>query len=169
MSFGPQTKSSTPSRPSRATQGSRAASEVARLWLDRHPPPNDLLDRNLVEAAVAVWLTRHASAVQLQQALAEWEDFGRGAVGISAASGAYFGSARHSLRVQQVALLAGFVQFPTGSNSFCPPSEALARRALVLGQMVGAQLISAAEAEAAARKPLGVRISQSCGAPDNGG
>ena len=154
-------------RPSRRTSISRAASEVARLWLARQPLPDNRADRRLIEAAVAVWLTRHASVVQLQQALAEWEDFGRGAVGISAASAAYFGSARRSLQVQQVALLAGILQYPM-SYSFCPPSEALTRRALMLGQMVGAQLISAAEAETAARKPLGVVLSESCSVPDNG-
>ena len=156
-----------PPGPSRPTLGSRAASEVARLWLERRLP-NNRSDRDLVEAAVAVWLTRHASAVQLQQALAEWESFGREAVGISAASAAYFGSARRALQVQQVALLAGFLQFPRGYDSFCPADEALTRRALVLGQMVGAQLISPAEAETAAQKPLGVRVSQTCGVPDNG-
>jgi hypothetical protein len=143
--------------------GARAASEVARLWLDRQPlPPSNLLWQALVETSVTVWLTRHATAVQLQHALAEWEPFGRGAVGVSAASAAYFGRTQRSLRIQQMALLAEFLEY-SPPPSFCPPDGVLTRRALLLGQMVGAQLISTREGEAAALTPLDVVAWESCG------
>jgi hypothetical protein len=61
--------------------------------------------------ATTIWLTRNASADELERALAEWSYFGRGAYGIKAAKRAWFGC-EASPTIAQDALLIGLLQSP---------------------------------------------------------
>jgi len=138
--------------PSDARGGRSAIHEVTRLWLKRRPPRASFLS----ELALDVWLSRHATAVQLQRALAEWEDFGRNAVGISAAASAYFDVGPADLQPHQLALLASIVSYHSGLDPFCDAEAALSRRALFLGQMVGVGLLPKGQALQTLAAPLGV-------------
>lgn len=81
---------------------------------------------------------------------------GQTAVGIQAAARVFFGKPASRLTLPEAALLAGLPQAPTTHNPFLNPRGARARRAQVLDQMRSAGYISAREAAAAKRAPLGV-------------
>jgi hypothetical protein len=91
--------------------GSLAAARVARLWVEKERDAHRKIKRTSAELATTVWLSRHASADELERALAEWSYFGRGAYGIKAASNAWFGCGA-SPTIAQDALLIGLLQSP---------------------------------------------------------
>ncbi len=80
---------------------------------------------------------------------------GQTAVGVQAASRVFFNRPAAQLDLQQAALLAGLPQAPSQYNPFSDPGEARRRRNEVLGKMAQLHYISAAQAEAAKRAPLG--------------
>ena len=141
-----------------APRGALAVSELARLWrLEHRTMPLRMWEWHIEGAALTVWLRRHATAAQMQQALAEWEYFGREARGIRAASIAYFGTTPESLSNAQVALLAGLPAAPTFYDPFCHPERAQKRRAYVLSRMQASGLISDVQVEQANSEALQVR------------
>jgi len=127
-----------------------AAFRLLHLWIGRHDHPMGGLKRNLMGAALAVWLTRHARVDEMKQALTEWEYFGRGAYGMNEASRAYFGREPSGLTVAQIAVLVGLPQLPTRYGSACKPEQAAKRRTYVLTRMRDEHLISDDEFSAAA-------------------
>ncbi len=138
-------------------EGARAASRVAQLWLWRHqqaPPRHP--GAGLSEAAIAVWLTRHSTAAQLQQAMFEWEYFGRNSHGLRAASSNYFGREPSSLSLGQLGLLIGILQRPVAYEPSCHPAAAARRRDYLLGLMVADGLISSVDLEQAVAEPIPV-------------
>jgi len=137
-----------------SSSGQSAIHEVAHLWLKRQRQPKTWFGRFFAEAAVEVWLSRHATVEQLQRALAEWEDFGRGAIGISAASTAYFQVRPGAMEWPQLALLASRVAYGSVDDPFCESERALSQRALFVGQMLGVGMLSKAKALQAISAPL---------------
>jgi len=76
-------------------------------------------------------------------------------VGVEAAARHYFGHSARTLRLEESALLAGMIRGPGFYSPFTDPERALARRNRVLEMMAEAGLVSADEAAAAAKRPLG--------------
>ncbi|RIV21087.1 peptidoglycan glycosyltransferase [Alicyclobacillaceae bacterium I2511] len=83
---------------------------------------------------------------------------GENAVGVEQAAERYFGvnlAAGQKLTLDEAALLAGLPQAPSGYDPLQYPKAALARRNVVLQNMVNAGYLSQAKADAAAKQPLG--------------
>ncbi|WP_328495564.1 penicillin-binding protein [Streptomyces sp. NBC_00414] len=90
--------------------------------------------------------------------------FGQQAYGVEAAAQRYFSKSAKDLEVQEAALLAGIVQSPTRYDPVNDEAEATKRRNVVLQRMAEVHDISQAEATAAKKKPLGLKVSK----PNNG-
>jgi len=76
-------------------------------------------------------------------------------VGVDAAARHYFGHSARTLDLGESALVAGMIRGPGYYSPFTHPERALERRARVLAKLEKAKLISAKEAAAAAKRPLG--------------
>ena len=86
---------------------------------------------------------------------------GETALGVGAASRAFFNKPVWKLSLAQDALLAGLPQAPSEYNPFLFKRPALARRRQVLQAMVSSHYITQSQARAAAKEPLGVQKSTS--------
>lgn len=84
---------------------------------------------------------------------------GETAQGVGAAARMFFDKPVQKLTLAQQATLAGLPQSPTDYNPFLRPALALHRRNEVLRAMRASHYITAHQAAAAARSPLGVRRS----------
>jgi hypothetical protein len=115
----------------------RLASSAARMWLRRGEPPS-LKHWHLKNFALIVWLSRHFTNDELLLFESDHLYFGRGAVGLDAASQAYFAKPARALAPEEMALLAGLPRSPHRLNPSCRPEAALKRRRYVLEQMVQA-------------------------------
>jgi penicillin-binding protein 1B len=76
-------------------------------------------------------------------------------VGVEAAARHYFGRSARTLGLAESALLAGMIRGPGFYSPFQHPERARERRDQVIAQMARAEVVSAAEAAAAAGRPLG--------------
>src|SRR3954447_18215544 len=85
---------------------------------------------------------------------------GQTAVGVQAASRAYFGKPVQKLRLSQAALLAGLPQAPTTYSPVRAPEKAEARRNEVLAKMAELGMISPATAQKTMKKGLGLHVSR---------
>ena len=85
--------------------------------------------------------------------------FNNQAVGIQVAAERYFQTCAKHLTLPQAAMLAGMVEDPSSYDPFVHPGNALKRRATVLARMAQLHVTKAAEAQAAARAPLGLHPS----------
>ena len=85
---------------------------------------------------------------------------GQTAVGVQAASRAYFGKPVQKLRLSQAALLAGLPQAPTTYSPVRAPEKAEARRNEVLAKMAELGMISQATAVKTMKKGLGLHVSR---------
>ncbi|WP_329133458.1 penicillin-binding protein [Streptomyces sp. NBC_01476] len=90
--------------------------------------------------------------------------FGEQAYGIEAASERYFSTHAKDLTLDQAALLAGLVQSPSRYDPINDEQEALERRNTVLTRMAELKDITPAQATAAQKAPLGLKVST----PKNG-
>ncbi|WP_405583297.1 transglycosylase domain-containing protein [Streptomyces sp. NBC_01190] len=90
--------------------------------------------------------------------------FGEQAYGIEAASERYFSRHAKDLTLDQAALLAGLVQSPSRYDPIDDEQKALDRRNTVLARMAQLKDISPAQAAAAEKAPLGLKVST----PKNG-
>lgn len=112
--------------------GEHACNRAAQLWLTQRPIEARSLKRTLAEWAVAKWCTRHWTASEVAQALAEHEYFGRHLRGLAAAAQGYFGKGPEALAPHELALLLGLPQSPAYLNPDCHPDRALQRRGFIL-------------------------------------
>jgi hypothetical protein len=102
---------------------------------------------------MSVWLTRHATAPELESAYAATAYFGRGAHGFHVASRRYFGKTPGELTLAESATLIGQPQRPS-RDPYCDPDYATQRRAYVLKLMTHEALISSAAAIDALEQPV---------------
>lgn len=90
--------------------------------------------------------------------------FGQQAYGVEAASQRYFSKHAKDLKLEEAALLAGLVQSPSTYDPVTNAEVAKARRNTVLQRMADVKDITQAQADAAKKKPLGLKVSS----PKNG-
>jgi len=76
--------------------------------------------------------------------------------GVGEASRLFFGKDVSNLSLAQAATIAGVIQSPSRLSPFRNPERAVERRNLVLATMVDAGFATKAEADAAAKEPIGV-------------
>ena len=89
--------------------------------------------------------------------------FGRGAYGIWAASEEYFNKTPDKLSITESAALVGLVQSPTGYDPVKHPGKMLARRNIVLHNLVDVGKISEAEFNRLKNTPLGLNLNAGVG------
>jgi penicillin-binding protein 1B len=76
--------------------------------------------------------------------------------GVGEASRIFFGKDVSNLSLAEAATIAGVIQSPSRLSPFRHPEDAAKRRDVVLGAMVESGFVTKAEADAAAKQPIGV-------------
>lgn len=132
--------------------GKGAANSFARIWLlEKGWRKERATVRQLLRASLALWLTRHFSAPQLTQAIANRAYFGRGMYGVDEAAESYFRKNPAQLRPHEAAFLAVLMDAPSILPSRYDPSRSLAivceGRNRILKQFYQAGTISPADYE----------------------
>ena len=87
--------------------------------------------------------------------------FGNNTWGLHSASYRYFGKAAKDLEPQEAALLVGLLKGPSVNNPFTRPERALARRNVVLSQLVRAKVIGKRAHDSLVALPLGLNPTNS--------
>ena len=116
------------------------------------------LSRKVREASLAVGLEKSLTKAQILERYLNTVYFGEGAYGVGAAIRVYFGRGPETLSVAEAALLAGLVRSPSSADPIRHPQRAADRRSEVLADMVGANVITAAEREIAEMTALPSRV-----------
>jgi hypothetical protein len=142
--------------------GADAANRVSGLWLSS-TARTSMGKWHLRRAVLNVWLSRHWSASELTQEMAQKSFFGRHAIGIDQAARVYFGKTPETLQIGEVALLIGLLPSPSSLN--CHPEKALVRRNVVLTRWATDGIIQSEMAAAEMVKPLGIlpTLDSECG------
>lgn len=122
------------------------------------------LGRKIKEMKYAIQLEKELGKKKILQNYLNITFFGEQAYGVESAAKRYFSTTAKKLTLAQSALLAGIVQSPSVYDPVNDPQEALKRRNIVLQRMADLKNITQAEADAAKKKPLGLKIT----APKNG-
>jgi penicillin-binding protein 1B len=116
--------------------------------------------RKLREAIMAMSLDAHFTKADLMNAYINeiflGQDGNRAIHGFGLASQFYFGRPLAELDLSEVALMVAVVRGPSYYDPRRHPERALARRNLVLRELVEQHVVSEQEAAAALRRPLGV-------------
>src|ERR1700758_5314338 len=127
---------------------------AGNLFLDR----SDIsFRRKAEETLLALQIERRYSKPQIFTMYANQVYLAHGNYGFAAAAQFYFGKPVSEVNLQQAALLAGMVRGPVYSP-LGDPARALARRNLVLHQMMEEGKITPAEEAAAKQTPLGLHV-----------
>ena len=119
--------------------------------------PERSLKRKVQELMLALWLERTFTKDEILSIYLNRVYLGAGTYGVEAAARRYFAKSARDLNTIEAAMIAGLLKAPTRYAPTRDPERALARARQVLGLMVDASYLSAAEAEAAARAPLRIR------------
>ena len=117
--------------------------------------------RKLREAVLAMALEWKFSKDQILEIYLNKVYFGGGSYGIDAASRRFFGHSATEMTLSEAAVVAGLVKAPSRYAPTADPRAALGRAGVVLGVMVDAGFLTAAEAANA--KPANVRMAQESG------
>jgi membrane peptidoglycan carboxypeptidase len=117
------------------------------------------IGRKLNELRMAVDVEQRYSKQDILAGYLNAAFFGNSAYGIEAAAETYFSTTAAKLTLPQAAMLAGIVENPSLYNPILNPTEALARRNIVLGRMAATKNgITNAQAVTAEKAPLGLNL-----------
>jgi penicillin-binding protein 1A len=135
--------------------GSTITQQLAKnLFLN----PDRTIRRKVQELLLAFWLERQFTKDQILTLYLNRVYFGAGNYGVDAAARRYFGKPVRNLSLYESALLAGLLKAPSRYNPARNAGGADRRTQLVLGAMVDAGFISAAEAERALKNKSSSRV-----------
>ena len=112
------------------------------------------LSRKVDEAILAVQLERLYGKDQILEMYLNTVYFGSGYYGLETAARGYFGVSAPELTLDQAALLAGVLKSPARFSPARRPEASVGRRGVILHLMSEYGMISEAEADEAAAKPL---------------
>jgi membrane peptidoglycan carboxypeptidase len=118
------------------------------------------LDRKMQEAVYAIQLEKQMSKDAILEHYLNTAYFGNGVYGIGTAADYYWGKQVSQLTLGEGALLAGMLRAPERNNPVDRPDNAIARRRIVLSQMVDGGYIGDGEAQRLADLPLDLRVRQ---------
>ena len=135
--------------------GSTITQQLARLL---YLSPERTIKRKVQEALLTVWLEHHLGKDEILARYLNTAYFGAGAYGADAAAKRYFGRPAKDLSLGEAAMLAGLVRAPSMLALNRNLEGARARAALVLHAMVDTGAISDAQADAARREPVTLRV-----------
>jgi penicillin-binding protein 1A len=127
---------------------------AGNLFLDRSERS---FRRKVQEILLALQIERRYTKPQIFTMYANQVYLAHGNYGFAAAAQFYFGKPVTDLNLQQAALLAGMIRGPIYSP-LADPARALARRNLVLHQMMEEGKITPEEEAAARKAPLGLHL-----------
>jgi penicillin-binding protein 1A len=116
------------------------------------------IERKVKEAILAIRIERAYSKDRILELYLNEIYLGMGAYGVAAAAMNYFNKELSDLTVEEVAYLAALPKGPNNYHPFRQTKAAIARRNWIIGQMAENGYITAGEAEAAKKKPLGINI-----------
>lgn len=122
------------------------------------------IGRKVKELKYAIQVEKELGKKKILQNYLNITFFGQQAYGVEAASQRYFSKSAKDLKVEEAALLAGIVQSPSRYDPVNDPEEATRRRNTVLQRMADLKDITQAQADAAAKKPIELKVSR----PKNG-
>ncbi len=128
-----------------------------------HPSEPRNLSIKLTEAYLAKSFEEKYSKQVILQRYLNSVFFGNNSVGVQAAALTYFDRDSSKLTLAQAALLAGLPQAPSTYNPFRNPKDAIARRNLVLDEMVEEGFISRGQADTAKAAGLGLKKGNAFG------
>ena len=112
------------------------------------------LSRKVDEAILAVQLERVYGKDQILEMYLNTVYFGSGYYGLETAARGYFGVSASELTLDQAALLAGVLKSPARFSPNRRPEAAVGRRGVILHLMATYGMISEAEADEVAARPL---------------
>ncbi len=114
------------------------------------------ISRKVQEALLAIEIERYYTKDEILERYLNLIYFGSGAYGVEAAAHTYFGTDVGRLSLGQIAVLAGLPAAPSDYSPYVNLEHAKQRQHHVLGRMVDAGFITAAQAQHAEREPLGL-------------
>ncbi|GIW08196.1 MAG: penicillin-binding protein 1A [Dehalococcoidia bacterium] len=138
--------------------GSTLEMQLARhVLLADDPARSPPVRRKMREIVLALQIARRFSKEEILTLYLNRVPYGARAIGIEAASQAYFGTSAINLSAGEAALLVGLPQAPARYDPRDDPSEAMQRRRAVLALMARRGLITVQEAERIASEAVQLR------------
>jgi len=126
--------------------GSTITQQVAKnLFLT----PERTVKRKVQELLLALWLEQRFTKDQILAIYLNRVYLGNGAYGVDAAARKYFGRPARALATYEAAMLAGLLKAPSRYNPVSDPARAHARTRQVLKNMIAADYLTPAQADAA--------------------
>lgn len=110
--------------------------------------------RKIKEAIISLKIEQMLTKSQILELYFNEIYFGHGCYGVQAASKTFFGKDNRDLTLAECSLLAGLPNLPNVYSPYLHPSNAIARRKVVLTRMLNAGFISAEQMKIAAETPL---------------
>jgi penicillin-binding protein 1A len=114
-------------------------------------------ERKIKEAILAIRIEKRYTKREIFTLYCNQMYFGHGVYGVEAASRLYFGKSAKDLTVEEAALIAGILQGNVRQSPYVNMEAALRRRNYTLGRMAEVGFITAADADAAKKKPIVLR------------
>jgi penicillin-binding protein 1A len=130
--------------------GSTITQQVAKGFLS----DERTLDRKLREALLSVRIESRLGKRRILEIYLNKIFLGHGAYGVAAAASRYFGKDLDELSLAESAMIAGLARAPSRYSPVTSPERALARRRVVLHDMMEAGYITSEQLEAASSEPL---------------
>jgi penicillin-binding protein 1A len=114
--------------------------------------------RKFKEMLLALKLERELTKDEILELYINMAPFGKRAYGAQAAAFTYYGKPLDQLNLAQLAMLAGIPQRPSAANPINGPTQALARREVVLTLMRGQESISETDYRNAMAAPITAKV-----------
>ncbi len=135
--------------------------QLARNLYLGHDDKNafDTVTRKIREFITSIQLERNFTKEEILEFYLNVVYFGRGSYGIASASQQYFGKTIQELTLPETAMLIAVVKGPAYYDPIRHPERALARRNVVLGQMLKYDYITEEEAERAKAVPIQLKAT----------
>ena len=135
--------------------GSTITQQLAKqLYSETASTTTQRLFQKPIEWVIAVEIERYYTKEEIMTLYLNYFDFLHNAVGIKTAANVYFGKSPKQLTVNEAAMLIGMCKNPSYFNPVRNPERCLARRNVVLEQMVKAGYISESECESLSGEEL---------------
>lgn len=131
--------------------GSTITQQIAKLLITGNEKS---MTRKMREAILARKIEKRLSKDKILAIYLNHAYLGHGAYGVAAAAEIYFGKRPEDLDMAEASLIAGTPKAPGANSPFSNFRRAKERQAYVLGEMVDAGFLSAADANAAKREPV---------------
>ncbi|MGH4005838.1 MAG: transglycosylase domain-containing protein, partial [Pseudonocardiaceae bacterium] len=130
---------------------------VARNAAERAAAVESSPARKLREIRVALQLEKQLSKDEILARYLNIVFFGHNAYGVASAARTYFNTTPDRLSIAQAALLAGMVRSTSTYDPVDQPEQALARRNVVIAEMLNVGSITSEQASLAMAEPLGIQ------------